>query len=104
MLQAGGEVEQYLNNDITDLKEMAAIHNFQKAGHVNSIEEGIAVSQFHGMMGGADTTKMKKKERGEWTDTIADMAKKNKNIKNTKKFAEDRMAQIDQFSKIRKKV
>ncbi len=103
MLKKGGEVENYLNNDISDIKEIAALHKLKQEKAVNSVEEGIAISQMRDMIG-SDTNKMKEKDRNEWKDTIQKMADKNKNVKDSKQFAEDRMKQIDKLNDIRTKL
>lgn len=95
MLKEGGEVEQYLKNDITDKNEMKAMHKLQKDGIVKNTEEAIAISQL-GTMIGSDTRHMTTKRRNEWTTRIGDMAGES-GVKEKEKFAENRLKQIDKL-------
>lgn len=103
MLRKGGDVETYLNNDISDIKEIAAIQKLRQEGVVNNINEGIAISQFGGMIG-SDTNKMNQKSRDDWRNRIQKMAEKNKGVKDAKGFADDRMTQIDRLNDIKSKL
>lgn len=100
MLEKGGEVEQYLNNNITDKKEMATLHKLQKEGVVKDTDEAISISQL-GQLIGANPDNMKAKDRKEWKTTISNMAKK-KGINNTEKFTEDRFKQIGKYYDFKK--
>lgn len=99
MLKKGGEVEQYLYNDIKDKKEMKAMHQLQKKGIVKNVDQAIAVAQLGQMVG--DTDHMTDKKEREWKTTIAKMAGKS-NVKDTTKFAEDRFKQIRKFNEFKK--
>lgn len=100
MLKKGGEVEQYLYNDIKDKKEMKAMHKLQKKGIVKNVDEAIAVSQL-GSMIGSDTNNMTTKKRNEWKTRIGEMAK-NGGVKDTDTFAEKRLKEIDKLHDFKK--
>lgn len=104
MMKKGGEVEQCINEGITDKEEIAAIHKLQQENvGAETIEKAIAISQF-GSMIGKDTNKMTKKSRGEWKDRIAEMAGKNSSIKDKDQFAEDRLTAIDKLNDIKSRL
>lgn len=96
MLRKGGEVEQYLQNGITDKNEMKAMHKLQQEKIVKNTEEAIAVSQL-GSMIGSDTNNMTSKKRGEWSTRISDMAGES-GVKEKEKFAEQRLKELDKYN------
>lgn len=101
MLKNGGEIDQYLNNDITDIKEMKAMHKLQKEGIVRNVDQAIAVSQL-GAMIGSDTNNMTQKRRNEWKARIGEMAGSNVQESDREQFAEDRLKEIDKLHDFRK--
>lgn len=100
MFKKEGLIEQCLNNDITDKKEMAAIYKLKRDNVVKDYEQGIAVSQLGKMIGG-DPERMKGKDKKEWGETISNMARKS-GVKDTKKFTEERFKQIHQLYELKK--
>jgi predicted CopG family antitoxin len=100
MLKSGGEVEQYLYNNITDKTEMKAMHKLQKENIVNNANEAIAVSQLSQMIG-KNTNNMTTKERNEWKTRIGDMAAES-GVKNQVKFANNRLKEIDKLHDFKK--
>lgn len=100
MLGKNGEVEQYLNNNITDVKEMKAMHKLKKEGVVKNVEEAISISKLGTMIGKAPED-MTDKKKGEWKTTIGSMAGQE-GVKDTKKFAEDRFNQIQKLYDFKK--
>ena len=100
MLKEKGEVEQYLNNNITDVKEMKALHKLQKEGVVRNVEEAIGVSKLGAMVGRAPD-EMTDRKQNEWKATIGSMAEKAK-VKDTKQFAEEKFNQIQKFYDFKK--
>lgn len=100
MLKEKGEVEQYLNNNITDVKEMKALHKLQKEGVVRNVEEAIGVSKLGAMVGRAPD-QMTDKKQNEWKATIGSMAGEAK-VKDTEQFAEEKFNQIQKFYDFKK--
>lgn len=97
-----GEIDKYLENGITDKKEMKAMHKLQEEGVVRNIDEAIAVSQLGDMMGGSPY-KMNEKNRKDWSDRISNMAEKAGVKKEDKEqFAADRFNQIEKLFDFKK--
>ncbi len=102
MMKKGGEIEQYLYNDITDRKEMAAAHKLQKEGVVKDLDQAISVAQLGQMVNG-NTNHMTSKSRNEWKARFADMAgESGVKEENRKEFAERRLREIDKFYDFKK--
>lgn len=96
----GGEVEEYLRNDITDIKEMAAMHKLQKEKIVKTRKQAISVAQLSQMVG-SDTGNMTTKKRDEWETRFGEMSQ-IKDEKVRTQFAKQRMAELDEFNKFKK--
>lgn len=90
---------EYLQNGITDKEEMLAMYKLEKNEGLNT-DQTIAISKLGKMIGG-DPTKMKKKDRKDWKETIAEDAEKS-GIKDTDKFVEDRFDEIHKLYKLKK--
>ena len=96
MMQKGGVVEQFLNNDVTDKKEIAAAYQMKLEGKVKNIEEAISVAQLGQMVG--DTHKMNQKSRDDWKNRFRKMAEKSGVRKeNIDTFADRRLEELDAF-------
>lgn len=96
----GGEIEEYLRNDITDIKEMAAMHKLQTEGVVKDRKQAISVAQLDKMVG-TDTNNMTTKKRDEWKNRFGDMS--GVSNEKTKEVVADRtIAQLDQYNKFKK--
>ncbi len=102
MMKRGGVIEQCLNNDITDKKEIAAAYKLQQEGVVRNIEEAISVAQLSQMVNG-NTNNMTSKTRNEWKARFSDMAGES-GIKESDRavFAENRLKEIDKFYDFKK--
>lgn len=105
MFERGGEIEKYLNNNISSMKEMQALHELMQDRNsgVNNIEQAISIQQFAKMIG-SDTNAMNGKTREDWVKRMEKMATKNGTIKNPKGFAEQKLEQIDKFYDIKDKL
>lgn len=100
MMRKGGEIEQFLYNDITDKKDIAAAYKLKQKGVVNNIDEAISIAQL-GQMVGDNTNNMTKKRRNEWKARFGDLAKES-GVKNTEAFAERRLKELDKFHDFKK--
>lgn len=102
MLQEKGEVEQYLNNNITDVKEMEALHRLKKEGVVRNVDEAIGISKL-GAMIGKSPEKMTGENQDKWKATIANLAGKG-GVKDEdkEKFAEEKFKQIQKLYEFKK--
>lgn len=98
----GGEIEEYLNNDITDIKDIAAMHKLQKDNVVRSREEAMSIAQL-GQMVGSNTNHMTEKTRKEWKERFKTMAEQG-GVKEADRdrFAEQRLAELDKFHDYKK--
>lgn len=105
MFERGGEIETYLNNNISNMKEMQTLHQLQKdrKSGINNQEQAIAIQQLAKMIG-SDTNDMNKKNRDDWRGRIEEMAQNNKTIKDPKEFAKQSMSQIDKYYDIKSKL
>lgn len=105
MFKRGGEIETYLKNEITSVKEMQALHQLiqDRDSGINNKKQAIAIQQLAGMVG-SDTNKMNQKNRDDWQNRIEKMAEKNGNIRDAKEFAAEKMEQIDKFYDIKSKL
>lgn len=100
MMRKGGEIEQFLYNDITDKKDIAAAYKLKQKGVVNNIDEAISIAQL-GQMVGDNTNNMTDKRRNEWKARFGGMAKES-GVKNTEAFAERRLKELDKFHDFKK--
>lgn len=95
----GGEVEEYLRNDITDIKEMAAMHKLQKEKIVTNRKQAISVAKLDKMVG-ADTQNMTDKKRNEWKERFGNMS----GVKDEKRkeiVADKTLTQLDAYNKFK---
>ncbi len=98
----GGEIEEYLNNDITDIKDIAAMHKLQTDGVVRNREEAITIAQI-GQMVGSNTNQMTEKTRKEWKERFKTMAgQSGVSEANQDSFAEQRLKELDKFHDYKK--
>lgn len=98
MTRRGGVIEQCLNGEITDRKEIAAVQKLTDEGR--SVEQAIAVAQL-GQMIGDNTNHMTTKRRNEWMTRLGDMAGES-GVQDTVAFAKQRLAEIDKFNDFKK--
>lgn len=97
MMQKGGVVEQFLNNDVTDKKDIAAAYQMKLDKKVKNVEEAISVAQLGQMVG--DTHKMNQKSRDDWKNRFKKMAEKSGVRKeNLDTFADQRLEELDAFN------
>lgn len=101
MMRKGGEIEQFLYNDVTDKKEIAAAYEMKQNGELKNMEEAISVAQLGQMVG--DTHKMNQKSRDDWKNRFKKMAAKS-GVKesNLDSFAEKRLSELDRFHDLKK--
>lgn len=101
MMRKGGEIEQFLYNDVTDKKEIAAAYEMKRKGELKNMEEAISVAQLGQMVG--DTRKMNQKSRDDWKNRFKKMAAKS-GVKesNLDSFAENRLSELDRFHDLKK--
>ncbi len=95
-MQQNGELADYLQNKVTDKKEIVAAEKLI-GSQVNNRQEAIAIARLAKMIG-HDTTKMSQKTREEWEKRLETMATKS-GASNPQQFAKDRMDQIDEYYK-----
>ena len=91
----GGEVEEYLRNNITDIKDMAAMHKLQKDGVVKNRKQAIGIAQLSQMVG-SDTNNMDGVARSRWEGRFGDMSGIQDKDRRSK-FAKQRLAEVDKF-------
>ncbi len=101
MMKKGGAIEQFLYNDITDKKDIAAAYEMKRKGEVRNMEEAISVAQLGQMVG--NTQKMNQKSRDDWKNRFKKMAEKS-GVKenNLDSFAEKRLSELDRFHDLKK--
>ena len=96
-----GDVEKLLRLGISDTTDMAAIHKLQEENIVDNFDQAVGVHKYAQRMG--DTTKMKKKDRDEWNNTLSDEFQKVGYDKDSSKKGSDKtMGMVDKYYKIRK--
>lgn len=96
-----GDVEKLLRLGISDTTDMAAIHKLQEENIVDNFDQAVGVHKYAQRMG--DTTKMKKKDRDEWNNTLsAEFQKVGYNKDSSKKGSDKTMGMVDKYYKIRK--
>ncbi len=96
-----GDVEKMLRLGISDTTDMAAIHKLQEENIVDNFDQAVGVHKYAQRMG--DTTKMKKKDRDEWNNTLsAEFQKVGYNKDSSKKGSDKTMGMVDKYYKIRK--
>ena len=96
-----GDVEKMLRLGISDTTDMAAIHKLQEENIVDNFDQAVGVHKYAQRMG--DTTKMKKKDRDEWNNTLsAEFQRVGYNKDSSKKGSDKTMGMVDKYYKIRK--
>ncbi len=102
MMSKGGAIEQFLYNDITDKKDIAAAYQMKQEGVVKNMDEAISVVQLNQMVG-TNTHKMNQKARDEWKARFKKMAEKS-GVKQERldSFAERRLSELDTFNDFKK--
>ena len=96
-----GDVEKLLRLGISDTTDMAAIHKLQEENIVDNFDQAVGVHKYAQRMG--DTTKMKKKDRDEWNNTLsAEFQRVGYNKDSSKKGSDKTMGMVDKYYKIRK--
>lgn len=96
-----GDVENLLRLGISDTTDMAAIHKLQEEKVVDSFDQAVGVHKYAQRMG--DTTKMKKKDRDEWNNTLSDEFQKVGYDKDSSKKGSDKtIGMVDKYYKMRK--
>ena len=94
-----GEIEEFLKNEITDKKEMAAAHKLYSEGQVQNLDQAIMIAQLSQMIGTNSNHLTDKKQR-EWKTTIAGMAPDS--IKDKDAFAERRFQELKKYDNYKK--
>lgn len=96
------DIPQFLDNGITDMKDISTIIDMKNDGNITDIDEGIALKKYSSMIG-QDSTKMSSKKRKEWNDTFKDRFANNKKYKDQdpNDMAEKLFKKIDAYNKIR---
>ena len=95
-----GELDKYLDNGISDIKAIRAMHDLQRdnggLSYIDSTEKAIDVYNAGQLIG--NTKSMSKKKQNEYTDTFRDTAKeRGMNQENANQFAENQMNAIKQL-------
>lgn len=99
-MMQNGEIEEYLYNDITDRKDIAAAIKLEREHVVKNRDEAIAVAQL-GKMINEDTNNMTTRRRNQWKDRLGELASES-GVKDTETFANNRMKELDKFHDFKK--
>lgn len=100
-MMENGHVDEYLKNEITDVKDMATMEELQDNGRV-SIAKAIATQKYASRVGSAPS-KMQGKDKKEWKETFKQEYETNYGNR-AETLADETMKQIDKFYKIRGKL
>lgn len=66
-----GEIDEYLKHGITEIPDMAAMHQLQEKNIAGNIQEAMAIHEYGERVGG-DYKKLKNKDKKEWGETFAE--------------------------------
>ena len=97
-MMENGHVDEYLKNEITDVKDMATMEKLQDNGRV-SIDKAIATQKYASRVGSAPSN-MKSKDKKEWKETFKQEYATNYGNR-ADSLADKTMKRIDEFYKIR---
>lgn len=96
------DIPQFLDNGVTDMKDITTILQMRDDGQINDIDEGIALKKYSSMIG-QDSTKMSSKKKKEWNDTFKDRFANNEKYKgqDPNAMAEKLFKKINAYDKIK---
>ncbi len=96
------DVPKFIDNGVTDIKDITTIEDLLKDNKIRNINEGISLKKSASRIG-EDSTKLSSKKKQEWEKTFAtEMAKKDAfRGRNTEQLAKQYMDMIDQYNKIK---
>ncbi len=96
------DIPEFINNGVTDMKDITTILEMRDNNQIKDIDEGIAIKKYSSLIG-ADSTKISSKKRKEWNDTFKDRFSKNDKYKNQDPddMAKKLFEKIDAFNKIK---
>lgn len=96
------DIPQFLDNGVTDMKDITTILEMRDKKQIKDIDEGIALKKYSSMIG-QDSTKMSSKKQKEWNDTFKDRFANNKKYKDQdpNDMAEKLFKKINAYDKIR---
>lgn len=97
-MMENGHVDEYLKNEITDVKDMATMEKLQDNGRV-SIDKAIATQKYASRVGSAPSN-MQSKDKKEWKETFKQEYATNYGNR-ADSLADKTMKRIDEFYKIR---
>ena len=66
-----GEIDEYLKNGITEIPDMAAMHQLQEKKIAGNIQEAMAIHEYGERVGG-DYNRLRNKDKKEWGETFTE--------------------------------
>lgn len=96
------DIPTFLNNGVTDMKDITTILEMRDDKKIKDIDEGIAVKKYASRIG-EDSTKMTQKKREEWHKTFSTEFGKKEKYKqyNHNSMADTVLDKVDAYNKIK---
>lgn len=96
------DIPQFLDNGVTDMKDITTILEMMDNKQIKDIDEGIAVKKYASRIG-EDSTKMTDKKRNEWHKTFSTEFGKKDKYKgyDHNNMADSVLDRVDAYNKIR---
>lgn len=104
-LYTNGDIDTYLKNEVTDVKDIVALENLRKQSADNmSASKAVAINSKKDQIG-EDPSKMTTKKRKEWKETFAkDFKDRGVSDSRAKEGSDKLMKDVSTLYKIRKKL
>ena len=97
-----GEIDEYLKNGITEIPDMAAMHQLQEKKIAGNIQEAMAIHEYGERVGG-DYNRLRNKDKKEWGETFTEEFQQRGHSKeDSEKVTKATFDKIKEYHDIRK--
>lgn len=99
-----GEIDEYLKHGVSDVSDMAAMHQLQEDRVASSIENAVAIHEYGERIGG-DYSRLREKDKREWGETFSgEFQEKGYSKQQSDDASKATFDKIKQYHDIRKRM